>query len=67
MKVLVHYDPPPIPIRKFDFCAYVDGYEEGFDGRGGTAFQAVLEVYDSWEAIYDETLIAHRPGFLEDL
>lgn len=30
MKIVAYYDPPPIPIRKFDWCAYDDEtYDEG--------------------------------------
>ena len=24
MKIITHYDPKPIPIRRFDWCAYDD-------------------------------------------
>ena len=26
-RIVTHYDPPPIPLRRFDWCAYRDGYE----------------------------------------
>jgi len=30
MKIVAYYDPPPIPLRQFDWCAYDDDtYDEG--------------------------------------
>lgn len=35
-KIVTHFDPPPIPLRKFDWCAHSDDYEPGeIDGETG--------------------------------
>lgn len=50
MKIVVVYDPPPIPLRNMDWIAYVDGQEEeGNYGYGKTrreAIESLLEVLD---------------------
>jgi hypothetical protein len=35
---------PPIPIRKFDWCAYYDGEEEGLCGYGATEPEAIADL-----------------------
>lgn len=38
---------PPIPIRWFDWCAYLDGYEPGDPiGWGKTEAEAILDLED---------------------
>lgn len=38
---------PPIPIRQFDWCAYLDGTEEeGPYGWGKTEAEAILDLED---------------------
>ena len=65
---------PPIPIRYFDWSACTDNYDGAPDapyqltGSGPTKFLAVLDLYNSWDDHnYPTPLIAHRPGFMEDL
>lgn len=50
-KIVTHYDPPPIPWRTFDWCAYEDGQEEaGNYGWGRTEAEAVAD----WHDVHDE-------------
>lgn len=36
MKIVTHYDPPPIPIRDCDWTATTDNYDPGEpNGEGG--------------------------------
>ncbi len=38
---------PPIPVRWFDWCAYLDGYEPGDAiGWGRTEAEAILDLED---------------------
>lgn len=41
---------PPIPIRQFDWAAYVDGHEDGVVGYGPTREAAVADLYEQLEA-----------------
>jgi hypothetical protein len=72
-RIILTYDPPPIPIRNFDFRACFDDYDGAPDaghqcmGDGATAVQALCEIYDDYESWFDEPLIAHRPMVKEDL
>lgn len=34
--VITKCEPPPIPVRRFDWHAYIDGQEEGPTGYGFT-------------------------------
>jgi hypothetical protein len=44
-KVKTAYIYPPIPIRCFDWCAWIDGYEEaGPYGHGKTEVQALADL-----------------------
>lgn len=58
--ILTHFDPKPIPDRRFDWCAYRDGYEgptQYSDGSyesqgdpvgwGRTEAEAVLDLKES--------------------
>jgi len=36
---------PPIPDRRFDWCAYHDGHPEEHCGWGPTAEEAVADLY----------------------
>jgi len=40
---------PPIPIRDYDWSAYVDGHEEGPIGFGPTREAAVDDLYKQLE------------------
>lgn len=35
---------PPIPLRKFDWCAYFDGEEDGLVGYGPTEVDAIDDL-----------------------
>lgn len=72
-QILTSYVYPPIPVRDFDYQAFFDSYDGAPDsgwqceGSGRTEYAAVLDMYDNWETMRDEPLVAHRPGFMEDL
>ena len=41
-----YYDPKPIPVRHFDWCAMLDGYDKGDPiGHGLTEAEAVMDLY----------------------
>lgn len=40
MKIKTIYDPPPIPLRQFDWCAYDD---ETYDGPGSPIGHGLTE------------------------
>ncbi len=40
------FDYPPIPIRHFDYSAWLDGHEEGRTGRGPTEMAAVCDLIE---------------------
>ena len=49
-KIVVNYIYPPIPDRRHDWCAYVDGWEEdGPYGWGATKFSALMDLIDMLE------------------
>jgi len=49
---------PPIPDRRFDWSATVDGYEPGCPiGYGPTEADAIADLVDTLEAEYDEEVI----------
>lgn len=44
-KIITRYDPPPIPIREFDWSAVTDDYEPGHPiGWGSTEKEAVRDL-----------------------
>jgi hypothetical protein len=43
------YYPPPIPIRNFDWSAWVDGREEWLTGRGPTEEAAIADLKEQIE------------------
>jgi hypothetical protein len=44
-KIITRFDPPPIPIRAFDWSAVTDNYEPGNPvGYGYTEQQAVEDL-----------------------
>ena len=50
MKIVTNYNPPPIPNRNFDWCAWSDGLlDEGPIGFGATEREAVEELFDKLE------------------
>lgn len=47
IKIITKYNPPPIPRRDFDWCAYVDGQEEnGKYGWGYTKAEAISDLFE---------------------
>jgi hypothetical protein len=44
MKIITDNVYPPIPIRCFDWCAYLDGQEEGLVGCGETEQAAIDDL-----------------------
>jgi len=49
MEIKTSYIHPPIPSREFDWCAYVDGHEEGPQGYGRTQEAAIAELMERIE------------------
>jgi hypothetical protein len=47
-KINISYEPKPIPMRNFDYCATFDGYEPGDPiGYGATEEAAKAELLES--------------------
>jgi hypothetical protein len=46
--VFVH---PPIPVRDHDWCAYVDGDEEGACGWGRTEIEAIEDLKEQLDEL----------------
>lgn len=45
MKIVTSFVYPPIPLRQFDWCATLDGYEPGEPyGEGATEEDAKLDL-----------------------
>jgi len=54
------YAPPPIPVRNFDWCAWLDCYgEKGPFGYGTTEVEAILELE---EMLLDAPHTTPQPG-----
>lgn len=50
-KIIITYEFPPIPDRKFDWRAGYDGQEEvGKDGFGTTPMAALADLIENYEA-----------------
>lgn len=52
-KIVTVYDPPPIPLRDYDWHATFEDFdpERGWPiGRGATEFQAVLDLVHNMDA-----------------
>jgi hypothetical protein len=53
-KIVTHFEYPPIPIRRFDWAAYRDGYEPGDPvGHGATESEAISDLLLAEEALED--------------
>lgn len=54
MNIVTHYDPTPIPDRRFDWVAYDDDTYDGMPGRpigyGATRQQAIENFLAEYEA-----------------
>lgn len=52
---------PPIPDRRFDWCAYIEGDEEaGKYGYGATEDEAVADFVETWAEEYEAEDAARR-------
>lgn len=48
-RIVTHHNPPPIPLRQFDWCAYIEGEEErGQCGYGRTEEDAVTDLINNY-------------------
>ena len=55
MKIITQYIKPPIPIRIYDWVAYLDGNEEdGPYGYGKTECEAIEDLKISMEDMENE-------------
>ena len=55
MQVITHFDHPPIPDRRMDWSAWVEGTEEeGVYGRGPTELDAVKDLANELYALIGE-------------
>jgi len=55
MKIVTDYWPKPIPIRHFDWTAYIDGMEEtGPYGNGETRDIALCSLLDNADELWDD-------------
>lgn len=44
-KIITHYDPKPIPTRRFDWSATTEDYDEGSPtGWGATKEEAIADL-----------------------
>jgi len=46
-KILTRHEPPPIPLRSFDWRAWVDGEEERGCGFGATEVEALADLLNN--------------------
>jgi hypothetical protein len=49
--VITRFEPPPIPVRGYDWHAFIDGDEEGSTGYGYTELEAVTELAEKLHAV----------------
>jgi hypothetical protein len=61
--VQVQHDPPPVPLRNCDWCAWVDGQEEAQQyGYGATRADAVRALYERLEEESDIEMAIRTVG-----
>jgi hypothetical protein len=49
VKIIIHYDPPPVPTRDYDYCAvYDDDRGESMVGYGATEQEARKDLLESY-------------------
>jgi hypothetical protein len=46
-RIVTTHVHPPIPVRHFDWCAHVEGEEEGFKGWGATQQAAIDDLMEN--------------------
>lgn len=65
-RIVTSHPYPPIPDRRFDWCAYRDGMEENTHayGWGETEAEAIADLVrlEKEEAEYEEEMQAKREG-----
>jgi hypothetical protein len=49
-KIVTSHVFPPIPDRRFDWCAWYDGHEEGPQGFGRTEDEARRDLINNYDA-----------------
>ena len=57
MKIVIHCIAPPIPTRKFDYIAYLDGdegEEDAIHGYGASAGEAVSDLLECLDGNWPE-------------
>ncbi len=60
MKIVTYHLNPPIPIRKYDWEAYLDGHEESpYTGWGRTEEDAKKDLIDNWGDMYCHSCNSH--------
>ena len=65
MKIITVHTYPPIPVRDFDWHAYLDGREEdGEYGSGRTEAEAIKDLISNWGDMF--CLTCHSQIFAED-
>lgn len=53
--LVVTHEPPPIPLRQFDWCVWQDGHEEARNyGYGATRTEAVANFFEQVEDEQEE-------------
>ena len=53
-RILVDYDPKPIPVRRFDYVAARAGRDESHVGYGATEQDAIDDLLDREDCAQDE-------------
>ena len=62
-KIVTINQYPPIPDRRFDWCAFYDGEEEaGGYGYGATEAEAIADFRENYQADHDERLGITHPA-----
>lgn len=44
LRITIYQEYPPIPMRTFDWCAWISGEETGIVSWGSTSFTAVKDL-----------------------
>jgi hypothetical protein len=66
MKIVTSFIYPPIPIRRFDWMAHIDGDEEGPTGYGETEADALSDLALTLAEKSAEGVSAARNGVMTD-
>lgn len=66
-RIITSHVYPPIPVRDFDWCAYLEGEEEeGRYGYGRTRELAVLDFIDSYPWPEEDLCDSPKPNLQEN-